>query len=133
MSTPPAGVPPWRTGVHAGHDVVEVRVMVCRDKFDQDWSYHEMATPQDQEIVLKWPTGGTRHVAEALLIESLRRHAILLLLREASRDPAYLGNLPTLEAEVVEKLGLTLQEEVTRIVSGVCEAAVRDAIRDVSG
>ena len=107
--------------------------MVCRDKFDQDWSYHEMATPQDQEIVLKWPTGGTRHVAEALLIESLRRHAILLLLREASRDPAYLGNLPTLEAEVVEKLGLTLQEEVTRIVSGVCEAAVRDAIRDVSG
>ena len=131
--TPPP--PPWRVGVDGDAGVVEVRVLVRRDKYDRTWSYHDLAEGESRAVSLRWPTGGVRHVAEALLVEGMRRHAVLTLLREATRDPAYLDRVRHDPEGAVGALTPLLREALSRVTSSdeVLAGAVRDAILDVAG
>jgi hypothetical protein len=134
MSDVPQPPPlPWVNG--EGQTVVDVVVTVCRDNLDRTWSSHDLASNKDRETVLKWPSGGLRHISDALFIEALRRRANLTLLRKMSVEPTFLDSLKVESKEqqriLLQGVVETVSAELRSRVEALTEAAVWDAVLEL--
>lgn len=90
---------PWIKGKHPDHEVVIVEVEVCKDEHGRVFSAHKLQAEEDESLSMEWPTGGQQQVAHALLVEALRREAVVGLLLRLSKDPEYLTKLSGMSEE----------------------------------
>lgn len=126
----------WRRGRNPGFDVVAVEVLVRRDEHGRVISAHDLQSDEGRGIVAGWPSGGMEQVAFALLVEAVKREAVLDVLLRASHDPSFLGRWKSAGSEEREPL---LQEMVKALrvgmagtVARVAETAVRGALEQAT-
>ena len=127
---------PWSTGIHGEHQVVTVQVQVCQDSGQEThWSTHDLQSDADRDIALTWHTGGMRQVRDGLLIEGVRRAALLRLLAQISTEPGYLERVGGLGQEgmqtELESLCKMVQADILKTMARVLEPAVREAVAGV--
>lgn len=79
-------------------------------------------SPADQETLLSWPTGGMHQSGTALLIEGLRREALLQILVHMSKGREPEALTPQELEEGVRLQALHLMEEALR---GIVEEELR--------
>lgn len=129
---------PWTTGISPEHQIVSVLLQVCQDTDGQAlWSNHDLISDEDREIALQWQTGGLRQVRDSLLIEGVRRAAVLRLLAQVSMEPGYLERVGGLGQEGMQKeleaLCKLVQTDMNKTLSRVLEPAVREAVLGMIG
>ena len=134
MKTPPAL--PWKSGTTSEFQTASILLQVCQDTEGNGlWSHHDPLSDEDREIMLGWGTGGLRQVRDSLLIEGVRRASILRLLAQLSTEKDYLERIGGLDQEGMSKeldsLCKLVQGDVSKVLSRVLEASVREAIAGV--
>lgn len=106
----------WVKGKTATREVAVVQVWVAQDNQGRVLSTHDLQAEEDLQILSGWRSGGLEQVAFALLTETVRREALLVLLMQASQNPKFISSLQSLspaerEAEF-QKLGALLTESL---------------------
>lgn len=131
-----SSVPPpaeWEKGQHPDHDVVCVEVLLRRDAHGRVYTEHHLQDAVDHEVVLRWPSGGLEQVAFALLVEAVRREAVLDLALQISQEPSFLRNLAAAtddeRAAAIGRMADALRATVQQTVARVARAAILDALQ----
>jgi hypothetical protein len=123
---------PWVKGKHDDHDIAIVEVYVCQTREGLVFSVHQPQERGDQGVLMTWPSGGQRQVAQALLTEALRREAVVGLLVRLSQDPQYLERLDAMtgaqyDAEL-ELLAKAMLETAQRSGHSIAKDIVKEAV-----
>ena len=91
---PPAR--PWKKGDQTDYSALIIEVEVCRDKQGMVFSSHRLQGVEDRQVAMSWPTGGLEQVCFALLVEAVRREALLGIITVMSGEPEVLQRLARL-------------------------------------
>lgn len=126
----------WTKGRHDDHDVVVIEVHVRRDANGRVLSAHAPQDTADQETLLSWPSGGMEQVGFALLAEATRREAMIDVLLQASKDPAFLPWWRSAgEAErdaALAKMARGMRASMDEVVRRIADGALRAALEQVT-
>jgi hypothetical protein len=110
--------------------VAVIEVMVCQSKPGAVFSAHTVQSPEDQALLMTWPGGGQRQVAHALLVEALRREAVVGLLIRMTKDPQYLEGLTQLTAEQLDAEMNLLARAMLETAGKTSHTLAKDIIRE---
>jgi len=123
---------PWSKGTHEDHAVAVIEVLVCQSKPGAVFSAHTVQGPEDQAVLMTWPSGGQRQVAHALLVEALRREAVVGLLVKMTKDPEYLERLQGMGADQedaeLELLARAMLETAGKASHTIAKDIIREAV-----
>jgi hypothetical protein len=124
---------PWTKGDHGSYSMVKVEVEVCRDEFGRVYTLHRLQDETDRETVMKWPSGGQEQIAFALLLEAVRREAVLGVLLELTKDKEFLSQLDGLpnKGEVLTGLAERVQTQMDRTIRRVSSNVVAEMIQQM--
>lgn len=126
----------WRKGRSPGFEVVAVEVLVRRDEHGRVISAHDLQTDEGREIVVGWPSGGMEQVAFALLVEAVKREALLDVILRASHDSNFVEKWKSLGADerepLIQEMVKALRVGMAGTVARVAETALRGALEQVS-
>ena len=136
MSVPQPPKFPWAKGNHESYGAVVVEVHVCKDEHHRVFSMHQLQGPLDRETALKWPSGGQEQVAYALLMETLRREAMLEILIRMSKEPTLPARLLTMtedeRGKVTTEMVDNLKSQINTVMDRLAVAAVHEAMREIT-
>jgi hypothetical protein len=111
---------------------IHVDVTITTNHLGESWSTHDLASDVDRETALTLPTGGQEHVANALFVESLRREAILQILKRETQEGDFLQRWKQADRnqqnEMLEAMVPTIQEKIQKQLEVVPFAALWDAM-----
>lgn len=125
---------PSRTpGRHEGYTVTRLIVDFIRlDDGRVLTSGVEIENPIEAlKLMAKWPTGGLAEAGYALLVEAIRREAILGFLLSQTQDPRYLSSLEGMEPEEREEALRDLAEKVQSQVTDLTNLIASKVVQEV--
>lgn len=129
--------PPWEKGTHEDYSSLVIEIAVCRDARGRVFSRHALQDALDHETAMKWPGGGQGEVAFALLVEAVRREALLGLLVALTDDPDFATKIDALDPEEREaKMGelvVNLRSQMDNVVARLARGALEEAVLTVTG
>jgi hypothetical protein len=109
--------------------VVEVRVY--RDEHGRVFSRHQLQDDADHGVAMSWPGGGQGSIAFGLLLEAIRREAILEMLLQMTHDPEAVERLQDLPEdkrdEAFEQMAKVLRMQMNKTIAKVARGAVEEA------
>ena len=115
---------------------IHVDVSITTNHLGETWSMHDLRSEQDRETALTLPTGGMEQVANALFVESLRREAMIQLLKKATKEDGFLDSWRICSREqqnqLLEELARPIREKITKQLEDVVFAALWDAVLDIT-
>ena len=115
---------------------IHVDVSITTNHLGEAWSMHDLSTDQDREIALTLPTGGMEQVANALFVESLRREAMIQVLKKATKEESFLdgwkGATREEQNQLLEGLTQPIREKILKQLEDVVFAALWDAMLDIT-
>jgi len=121
----------WAKGPHPDHAVAVVEVHVYRDEQGRVFSRHQLQNDTDDETAMSWPGGGQGTIAFGLLLEAIRREAMLELLLQMTHDPGSIQRLQTLpedkRGEAFEQMARLLRLQMNKTIAKVARGAVEEA------
>lgn len=128
--------PTWTPGTHDDHEVAVLEVLVRRDKATgRVYSTHRPQSEFDEKLLLSWPSGGLEQATFALLVEALRKEALLSVLLDASKDPQWLARFRNATSDerkaAITRLAAILRQSVGKTVERISEAALQEALEVV--
>lgn len=126
MAKPPKT--PWKKGTHKDHSTLVVEVHVARDALGQVYSNHTLQDQTDHVTAMSWPGGGQEQIAFAMLVEAVRREAIVEMLLCMSQDPQFTQKVSEGLDEVVREMTAKLKAQLTHALDNLGEDAVREAL-----
>jgi hypothetical protein len=128
---------PWKKGDQGHYSALVVELRICRDAGGRVFSEHILQDDADREVAMSWEGGGQEEVAFALLVEAVRREALLEAMMAATKDPHLLSGFAQFSIEeregVVRDLTQRLRVQVEGVVSRLASGAVEEALHSLSG
>jgi hypothetical protein len=123
------------TGIEGTTVVIDVRV--CLGPDGRLWSSHEPSTSADRDVSLKWPGGGNRHIANALLTEAVRREAFVCLLVALTKQPDLYAQLQQASPEerdrVTRDVANSAGQSLAASLGSMVLSSTREAVAMVLG
>lgn len=130
MSTP---LPVGKKGKHPEGDGVVLEVWICRAPSGQIFTQTRPQSPEDQDVLLSWPSGGMEQAVMGLLTEAVRREALMDILLKESDDPGSLKRCLTLPPEEEKSwlvdMSTGLQKLFGKVVKDLAPGAFRDSLQ----
>lgn len=113
-----------------------LEVLVRRDKTTgRVYSTHRPQSEFDEKLLLTWPSGGLEQATFALLVEAVRKEALLSVILDASKDPNWLarfrGANPEERKAAITRLSAILNQGVGKTLARISEAALQEALESV--
>lgn len=130
MSLP---IPPWQKGKSPKGDGVVLEVWLCRAPSGQLYALHRPQSQEDEQVLLSWPTGGQEQAAIGLLLEAVKREAILDILLKESQSPGWAQDLLQKEGagqtDILQDLSARLLQLFGKTIRDVAPGAFKDALQ----
>lgn len=121
----------WAKGTHLKHAVAVVEVRVYRDEQGRVFSRHQLQDPEDHGVAMSWPGGGQGTIAFGLLLEAVRREAMLEMLLQMSQNPKAIEALQGLDekarSESFDEMAKLLRIQINKTVAKIARGAVEEA------
>lgn len=126
----------WTPGQHDDHEIVVLEVLVRRDKSSgRVYSTHRPQSESDEKLLLSWPSGGLEQATFALLVEAVRKEAVLNVILDASKDPDWLHRFRSATPEdrkaAIRRLAAILRQSIGKTLERISEAALQEALEGV--
>jgi hypothetical protein len=109
----------------------QVHVTVVVDRDDQTgavMSSHYLASKTHEEEVLRWPSGGMEQIGFALLVEAVRREAMLDVILCLSREQGLLQRYQGDPQSVVQEIKPGMIEALHNLIDRLAEGALKEAL-----
>jgi hypothetical protein len=118
-----------------GGEVLRIEVRGCLSSDGHFWSTHHPLTPADAEVQQRWPGGGNRHVAQALLTEAVRREAFVCMLLELQKDPELKARIEKGDPVegVLKSLSEAVLESLTANLAVLAGPSAREVVEMIRG
>lgn len=109
-----------------------VEVHIRRDPAGRIHSNHTLRGESDQAIAMSWPGGGQEQIAFALLVEAIRREAIVEVLLCMSQDPQFIPRMSEGLEDLTREMTGKLKAQLAHTLEHLSEDVIRDALHRVS-
>lgn len=129
LTNPPEQL--WGKGEKDGYCTVVLNVRICRGPNGEVWSTNNFDDKNGLALALKWPGGGARHIAHALLTEALRRETFACALAKLSADRSFLTKYAAAGQEVQTELDRDLAEKVLIQFTDTAKKSVSPCVQEI--
>ena len=110
---------PWERGRNVDYACFGLTVEVCEDKDGRIWSQQTFETSVDEEVACTLPSGGARQIAQALLLEALRREVFVDILVELSKGEGYITKYIEASDEERQEIEQAVAGAAAKVVAGL--------------
>jgi|GEM_PF-2372679 len=120
---------PWTKGKQAEYTCFVIEIEVAVDQNGTPWSNHKLQSQEDMDLTMEMDKSGQEHVAHALLMEAVKREALLEVLLKLSNDAEFKERVLDPAPDAQEKLVSEVSTAMMRVVNRVTAVLAPDAAR----